>query len=165
MELLLDLAAPADTTHEAQSHYNRAIENIGRNNYRKALDHLTRAVHAVPTNPMYLSSFGFCIAYVHRDFDRAIRLCRQALKRKPLDPVLRVNLGKVYRMCGDSHLAHSEFLLAHRLDNCHPAPATELQRMGIRRPPMLPFLSRSNWCNRYLGKMRATVERGMRRAV
>ena len=49
MALALDVDAAAETTHEAQSHFNRAIENISRNNYRKALDHLTRALHAAPT--------------------------------------------------------------------------------------------------------------------
>jgi len=164
MALPLDVDAPAETTHEAQSHHNRAIENISRNNYRKAIDHLARALHASPTHPTYMSLYGYCVAYVHRDFERGIRYCRQALKLKPLDPVLRVNLGRVYRMRGDSRLAHSEFLLAHRLDNCHPAPATELQRMGIRRPPVLRFLPRSNLFNRYLGRFRASVERKLRAA-
>jgi hypothetical protein len=77
----------------------------------------------------------------------------------PNDPLGRVNLGKVFRLQGDNGAAYEEFLAAWKLDRLHPAPAAELMRMGIRRPPILPFLPRSHWLNVQLGRIRARLLR------
>ena len=147
-------------TLESQTYFNHALEQINRNNYRKALDHLMEAIQIVPGRPQYVSFFGYCIAMVHHDYQRAVRLCRQAAVALPMDPALHVNLGKVLRLQGDNAAAHRAFLDAWKASNKRDAlAAAELTRMGVRRPPFLPFLSRSNWCNKYLGMIRATVER------
>ena len=157
MALALDWQGGA--TLESQALYNLALEKISRNKFREALDHLIDALRIAPKNPLYLSYFGYCIAQVQGDFDRAIRHCKQALDVLPLDPILNVNLGKVYRLRGDNLTAHRVFLNAFQINRHHPSPAAELTRMGIRRPPVIPFLSRSHWCNRYLGMVRANFER------
>ena len=41
----------------------------------------------------------------------------------------------------------------------HYPAAADLTRMGIRRPPFIRFLSRSNLVNIYLGMLRASLER------
>lgn len=157
MALALDRHGGA--TLESQSLYNLAIEKINRNKFREALDHLIDALRIAPKNPLYLSYFGVCIAQVQGDFDRALRHCKQALDVLPLDPVLNVNLGKVYRLRGDNFNAHRIFVTAFQINKNHPSPAAELTRMGIRRPPVIPFLPRSNWANRHLGRLRAHFER------
>jgi hypothetical protein len=77
----------------------------------------------------------------------------------PKDPIGRVNLGKVFRLQGDNASAYEEFLAAWQLDKLHPAPAAELTRMGIRRPPVFRFLPRSHWANIYLGRLRSYLLR------
>lgn len=146
-------------TAESEAHYHLAIEKINRSNFKEAHQHLVEALRVAPMNPVYLSYYGLCLANVGGDYKSAIRACRQAAKAMPRDPVIRVNLGRVYRLKGDIGSAHREFLTAHRLDKQHPAPAAELTRMGVRRPPVIPFLPRSNWCNRYLGRLRAAIFR------
>ena len=148
-----------DNTLESQALYNLALERMTRNNYRKALDYLLRSLQIAPGNALYLSYFGFCLAQVSRDYDRAIKHCKQAVNAAPTDPVPYVNLGKVYRLRGDNASAYDVFQRAWTIDKRHPSTATELTRMGIRRRPFLPFLSRSNWFNRYLGMWRASLER------
>jgi Flp pilus assembly protein TadD len=147
------------STLESQSFYNRALEKIARNRHREALNHMLDAVRIAPDNPLYLSYFGYCLALVEHDFDRATRYCQQAKDAMPLEPITYVNLGKVYRLKGDNGSAYKEFLAAWELDKRHAVTASELTRMGIRRPPFIPFLPRSNWCNRYLGMLRAMLER------
>lgn len=148
-----------NSTHESQTRYAHALERINRSDFRKAMHLLVEALQIAPDNPHYLSYFGLCIANVERDFPRAIRYCREALDRLPTDPILYVNLGKVYRLRRDNATAHSVLLKAWSINKRHPAVATELVRMGIRRRPFVPFLSRSHWVNKYFGMLRATLER------
>lgn len=152
------------STLESQSLYNLAMEKSRRNHYKDALVHLGEAVRIAPGNPYYRSFFGYCLAQSEGDLDRALRFCRDAVNSRPMDPELHLNLGRVHKLKGDNASAYKAFVNAWKVCKGHPQAAAELTRMGVRRPPVLPFLSRSNWCNKYLGVIRATVERKMSNA-
>jgi Flp pilus assembly protein TadD len=152
------------STHESQALFNRAQEQISRNRFREALHHLRQALDIAPYNPHYLSLYGFCLAKERETYDTAIELCRRALRLKPSDPDLLVNLGRVLRLSGDKPEAHGTFLKAWEKRKGHSGAATELSRMGVRRRPVLPFLPRSHWSNKYLGILRARIERMFQRA-
>jgi Flp pilus assembly protein TadD len=147
------------TTSESRTLYDLAMEKIKRNHFKEALIHLGAAIRIAPTTPFYRSYFGYCLAQVEGDFERAVQYCRQASDSRPLDPELHVNLGRVYRLKGDNAAAHSAFVQAWHLCKGHPAAAAELTRMGIRRPSVLGFLPRSHFVNRFLGVLRAKYER------
>lgn len=146
-------------THESNVLFNRAIEMLNRNRAQQARKHLEQALQICPQHPAYLSMYGLCVAIDSEDFDAARRICEKAVKINPDDPINRVNLGKVFRLQGDNASAYEEFLAAWQLDKLHPAPAAELTRMGIRRPPVLRFLPRSHWANVQLGRLRSYVLR------
>jgi len=148
-------------THESKVLFNQALEMLSRSHVRGAIKHLEEALQISPNNAAYLSHYGLCVAMEREDYDAAVKLCERALKIDPKDVVSRVNLGKVYRMQGDNSSAYEEFLRAWRADKSHPAPASELTRMGIRRPPLVRFLSRSHWLNVKLGRLRAKLNRGL----
>jgi tetratricopeptide (TPR) repeat protein len=154
-------AATLSETHESKVLFNQALEMLSRSHIRGAIKHLEEALQISPNNAAYLSHYGLCVAIDREDFDAAVKLCERALKIDPKDVVSRVNLGKVYRMQGDNSAAYDEFLRAWKADKSHPGPASELSRMGIRRPPIVPFLSRSHWLNVRLGRLRARLNRGM----
>ncbi|MDH3197309.1 MAG: tetratricopeptide repeat protein [Candidatus Krumholzibacteria bacterium] len=154
-------AASLSETHESKVLYNQALEMLSRSHIRGAIKHLEEALQISPNNATYLSHYGLCVAIDREDYDAAVKLCERALKIDPKDVVSRVNLGKVYRMQGDNTAAYDEFLRAWKADKSHPAPASELSRMGIRRPPIVPFLSRSHWLNVKLGRLRARLNRGL----
>jgi len=146
-------------THESNVLYNRAIEMLNRNRPAAARKHLEQALQICPQNPEYLSLYGLVIAIDTEDFESARRICDKAVRMSPQDPQTRVNLGKVFRLQGDNSAAYEEFLSAWQLDKLHPAPAAELTRMGIRRPPVLRFLPRSHWANIFLGRLRSRLLR------
>lgn len=153
------IADRAEGTMESQGMYNLALEQINRNNYRKALALLGEALRIAPQNPLYLSYFGLCMAYSDRGFDQAVRHCRQAVRVRPGDPVTWLNLGRVYRVQGHNQMAYDTLQKAWLVQKNHPGVAAELTRLGIRRPPFLRFLPRSHWLNRHLGRIRAVLER------
>jgi Flp pilus assembly protein TadD len=149
----------AASTHESQALFNLAQEKMNRSRFRDAIRHLREALAIAPDNPTYLSTYGYCLARENEAFSTAVNLCRRAVKLKPGDPDLLVNLGRVLRLSGDKNNAHLAFLEAWERKKGHVGAATELRRMGVRRPPVLPFLSRSNPINKYLGMVRARLER------
>ena len=146
-------------THESNAMFNRAIEMLNRNRVTAARKQLETALQICPQHPSYLSLYGLCVAVEGEDYESARRLCEKAVRMSPSDPLSRVNLGKVLRLQGDNGAAYAEFLGAWKLDKQHPAPAAELSRMGIRRPPVIAFLPRSHWLNVRLGKVRARLLR------
>jgi Flp pilus assembly protein TadD len=151
------------STHESQALFNRAQEQINRNRHREALHHLRKALEISPYNPHYLSLYGYCLAKERETYDTAIDLCKRALRLKPSDADILVNLGRVQRLSGDNSNAHGTFLRAWEKKKGHSGAATELSRMGVRRRPVLPFLPRSHWSNKYLGMLRAKIERFFQR--
>jgi tetratricopeptide (TPR) repeat protein len=146
-------------THESNVLFNRAVEMMNRNRAGAARNHLEMALQICPQHPTYLSLYGLCVAIDSEDYEAARKICEKAVRMSPEDPLSRVNLGKVLRLQGNNAAAYAEFIGAWRLDRQHPAPASELSRMGIRRPPVLAFLPRSHWVNVRLGKLRARVLR------
>ncbi len=146
-------------THESNALFNRAIEMLNRNRVDAARKSLESALQICPQHPAYLSMYGLCVAIDSEDYESARRICEKAVKMSPGDPQSRVNLGKVFRLQGDNASAYEEFLAAWQLDKLHPAPAAELTRMGIRRPPVLKFLPRSHWANIFLGRLRSQLLR------
>lgn len=151
------------STLESQALFNQAIEYMNRNRYKRAIALLKEALHIAPDNPYYLSYLGLSAAYVGEDYDAAITLCRRALSLCPGDASIHVNLGKAYKLKGDVQSAYSTFLDAWRRNKEHPAPAAELSRLGIRRPPVLTFLDRSHALNKHLGILRSKLERLLRK--
>jgi len=146
-------------THESEVLFNQAMELSSRNHLDAAMKRLEEALEISPNNALYLSHYGLCVAMVREDFQAALKLCERSVKMEPKNPINRVNLGKVYRLLGDNSKAYRSFLMAWKTDKTHPSAASELSRMGIRRPPVLTFLSRSHWLNRRLGVLRARMER------
>ena len=146
-------------THESNVLFNRALELLNRNKVEAARKQLEMALQICPQQPSYLSLYGLCVAVESEDYESARKICEKAVRMSPSDPLNRVNLGKVLRLEGNTGAAYGEFLAAWKLDRMHPAPASELSRMGIRRPPVLRFLPRSHWVNIRLGKLRASMIR------
>jgi Flp pilus assembly protein TadD len=137
-----------------------SLEKMWRSHAAEARLDLERALAASPEDPHLLSCYGLCVAGLG-EVDRGIGLCERALRFHPDDMRLRLNLGRAYRLAGDNRAAHRSFLRAWRQNKRDPAPAAELARMGVRRPPLLRFLPRQHWCNRTLGRLRAQLWRAL----
>ncbi len=148
-------------THESDVLYSQAMELLSRNHMREAMKRFEEALQISPNNAVYMSHYGVCVAIEKEDIVAARKLCERAVKMDPKNPVARVNLGKVLRLDGDNERAHKTFIQAWKADKTHPAAAAELSRMGIRRPPVFSFLSRTHWLNKKFGVLRAKIERSM----
>jgi tetratricopeptide (TPR) repeat protein len=101
----------------------------------------------------YLSYYGLCLGHATDQVDEAEEICRRAARREFYNPDLYLNLGRVYLLGGKRAAAHRAFVSGLRLQSDHPGLRGAVIDMGLRRRPVLPFLSRANPLNRLLGRL------------
>jgi len=120
----------------------------------QALLHARRALGIAPKNPFYLSYTGLLAALSEQRFGDAETLCREAIEMRHNHAQLYLNLAEVYQSAGRTqeaiHVLEKGLVSAGRDFRIRRA----LQKMGVRREPVLTFLHRSHPLNRTLGKWR-----------
>jgi tetratricopeptide (TPR) repeat protein len=140
-------------TFESQELFRRAEVNIQRRNFDKAKELLGEALKISPDNPFYLSYYGLCAGMIG-DLTEGEKLCRKAAKLSPVSPIILVNHGRILLEQGFRKEAREQFSRAYELDNTNSAAALELSGMGVRRQPVISFLSRNNPLNKAFGMLR-----------
>jgi tetratricopeptide (TPR) repeat protein len=133
----------------AQIKYDQAQEELGKNNVLAALVCMEIATHCW-NNPLWYSCLGYCIANQRGNLTRAFELCRTAIEHDRGNPLHYLYLGKVYLHAGEKDKALQAFQQGMNLGG-----TLELERIlesfGVRKSPVIPFLSRDNLLNKFLG--------------
>ncbi|HXX58333.1 MAG TPA: hypothetical protein VEI96_10070 [Thermodesulfovibrionales bacterium] len=129
--------------------FEKGLQALARNDTLAALAYFERAVH-VEDRPLYSSHLAFCIAKERGQYQLAVTLCEKAIAKEPRSSVHRLNLGRIYVIAKKKSDAIRTFRegLQHEKN---PQIIEELDRLGTRKPPVIPFLKRENIINKYLG--------------
>jgi tetratricopeptide (TPR) repeat protein len=100
--------------------------------------------------PLACSSLAFCMAKVRGHYNEAILLARKALDIEPDNPVHYKNLGRILLLSGDNEqgiqMLRQGLQYGERL-----SIVQELEKLGIRKPPIFKSLPRSHPINKCLG--------------
>jgi tetratricopeptide (TPR) repeat protein len=123
--------------------------------FRKAID-LQKQHGARRLDMRYLSYYGLSLARAGLSKRIAVQACRTAAKKNGDDPVLHLNLGRVYLICGNLPHAFRSFEKGLALAPDNRPLRKELTRIERRRPPVISFLSRSHPVNHWLGRVTAS---------
>jgi tetratricopeptide (TPR) repeat protein len=107
---------------EAGEFYRRGLEALERDQTVAALSWFEKAIEK-ERSPAALSFFAYCIAQQRGQYKKAVSLCLEAIK--------------AFRE-GMHHESNAQII-------------QELERLGLRNPPVIPFLKRNNPLNKYLG--------------
>jgi len=102
------------------------------------------------------SFYGLCVAMVRRHYAEAVQYCNLSLKSQFMDPDHLANLALVYLERNDRGSAIENLHAGLRIQPNNPRILGILNDIGTRRPPVIPFLSRSNPLNVWLGRRRAS---------
>ena len=86
-------------------------------------------------------------------------MCRAAIVKNYFYPDLFCNLGKIYLLAGQREKAYYILNEGLKLDSANRDLHAELEKMGIRKPPVFPFLNRNHTLNCIAGKLRHWLER------
>ncbi len=101
--------------------------------------------------PMYLSYLGLITALAEKRYRYGATICEKAIKKEFFNPVFYLNLGKVYAAGGYKLKAIDAFNKGLKMDGNHNEIIDELKKMGLRRKPVVPFLTRTHALNKHLG--------------
>lgn len=115
---------------------------LARTCFEQALD--------LDRNPEVFSYLALCQAKTRGNFSDAIKMAEEAVATSPDDPLMYLNLAKIYILAGKKELAMKMLRdgVQHDTENQN---RRELERQGNRKPPVFPALSRSHPLNKYLG--------------
>jgi len=127
----------------------KGVAALDDGNTLVALLHFDEAAKTSPT-PVVLSYLGYCLAREHRQMQKGLSLCLNALQSDPNNPLFYLNLGRVYLLAGHKTKAISTFRRGLRQGR-NPQIIEELKRLGLRGTPAFPSLSRNNPLNKYYG--------------
>lgn len=136
------------------------IEHCRAGRWDKGVEYLsyvaTRESTGLKEAGLFLSYLGCGMARRGRH-EQGLALCRRAVEVEFYQPENWVNLANVLLQREDRAEAIRAVQQGLELDP-NFAPLVELHAsLGMRRPPVLGFLERSNPVNRFLGLLRSTV--------
>jgi cytochrome c-type biogenesis protein CcmH/NrfG len=105
-------------------------------------------------DPGVLSRLGLTLVLVAHDEYKGVAFCEEAVKRggETADSLYR--LARVYHATYQKERAFRSIRRGLALDPGHEGLLALLEQMGVRRKPVIPFLPRSNFLNKFLGKLR-----------
>ncbi len=138
--------------NDMKSLINKGIELIEKEQYSEALIIFEEKL-AFTKDPTAMSYYALCLAVVEKNFEHAMSLSMMAIKRDDKNPVMYLNLGKIFILNDQKTLAIRVFMKGLRLDKRHEELIQEIKKVGIRRSPVLNFLPRNNIVNRIFGKL------------
>jgi tetratricopeptide (TPR) repeat protein len=143
-----------DATFTAEEQFRRGRALLAEARDPEALECFRSAHQIDRANPRYRSFYGLGLALVERRFEKALELCRSGAKEEFFNPELYHNLARVHMAFGFKSEAIRYLRRGLMIDPANQALATDLERLGRRRMPVLQFLPRNHPVNRWLGRMR-----------
>jgi hypothetical protein len=103
---------------------------------------------------LFYSYLGYGIALRQRRVQEGLRLCRHSVKVQFYEPENYVNLVRTLLLAGDRPGAVRAVLDGLKVDHQNGELLGLHKELGIRKSPVLPFLSRTNPLNQFLGRLR-----------
>jgi tetratricopeptide (TPR) repeat protein len=123
--------------------------DIGANDYDAALARL-ESIPDLQRTPSAMSAYALCNAELKGDFKKSVNICHEAIKREPKNSEHYFRQGRILLLAGRKKDAIWVLRMGLRHGR-HRGIIELLGSLGIRRPPPIPLLPRSNPLNKYLG--------------
>lgn len=137
---------------------NRGIDYCRRGDWQSGLRELGRLTEGgQPVDGLpgrFYSYLGYGLALVDRKVREGIKLCRHSVKVGIYEPDNYVNLARTYLLARDRSGAVRAIREGLRIDPNNAALRALRKELGVRKSPVLSFLSRDNPLNVALGRLR-----------
>ena len=143
----------------AESRFRRGREALDEGRGLEALAlfeaalELERRHGAIRPQARYLSFYGLTLALEGGRIREGLGFCKRAIPEEFYNPELYWNYGRVLMAAGRKKEAHDVLRKGQILQPSHAGIAKDLDKLGRRRRPMIPFLSRSHPFNVALGRL------------
>jgi hypothetical protein len=139
----------------------RAVELCRRDEWGKALPLLKQVQESGRSGlpPLFYSYLGHAIARVERRVEDGLQLCQQAVKMEFYQPEHFLNLARTQVLAEDRAAAVRALQKGLKLDPKNRGLLALQRELGVRQALVLPFLSRGNIFNHFLGRVRHLLAR------
>ncbi|GAO04443.1 hypothetical protein [Anaeromyxobacter sp. PSR-1] len=118
-----------------------------------------RAHRRDPRDARAMSWYGVTLVLVEKNSNLGVTLCDQALRATGPEPELLLNQARVHLALNQRERAVRAILRGLELWPRDASLCMARDTIGIRRPPVIGFLSRNNPLNRFLGRIRHKWQR------
>lgn len=130
----------------------QAIQLTREGQYSSALDAFDKDI-LFTHYPLALSCYALSLAAVDANYERAVSLCVVASEKEFYNPEIYCNLGRILLLTGQKTSAIKAFRKGLKFDAGNAGIRSELAKLGLRKKPVLAFLPRQNFINRFFGKI------------
>jgi len=144
-------AAENAPARDSRKLFKEGLDLINQGYSKEAVKSLEKALELGEKNSACLSFLGLAIARSGGSLLRAEELCLNAVTVEFYWPQFYVNLAAVYFIWGKKSKAVRVLKKGLKVDHDNEAILKELQKIGMRKAPLLPCVSRANPINKYLG--------------
>lgn len=148
---------------DPERHYRCGLGLLTQGRYADAAVHFHAAMlaeqeaGAVRPQMRYRSYYSLSRSLSGRLRPEELKLCEQAAAADAFDPILQLNLGKVYLRAGKTTRALQAFRRGLSLDPENAELRTMLARTDRRARPVVGGLDRDHPLNRALGRWRVRI--------
>ncbi|MBW6508617.1 MAG: hypothetical protein K0A94_03630 [Desulfuromonadales bacterium] len=109
--------------------------------------------HNIPEVRSYLA---YCLAKSQGRTQVAAKTCIESIRREPDNPTHYLLLGRIHLLTDDKDKAVQVLRQGAKI-NKDPRLLNEINKMGLRKPPVMTGLKRNHPLNRFLGKLLARL--------
>jgi len=107
-----------------------------------------------PESSVSLSYAGLLACMKDRQASKGLQFCQEAVRRDPGEALCHLNLSKIYFTVGDRYQCVRSLHRGLKIRSPYrPLLMGFYRTIGLRRKPVLPFLSRNNVLNNLLGRL------------
>jgi len=148
----------------SERHFKVGLDLFARGRYADAAVRFQAAIvseqqgQVLRPQMRYRSYFGLSRALSRGAKLEDLKLCEMAAEADHFDPILQLNLGRVYLRAGKTTRALQTFRRGLRLDPNHQELIAAFSRADRRRKPVIAGLGRDHSFNRSLGRLRARFQ-------
>ena len=142
---------------EAEKEFKEGMTQYQAGYYARGLTHIQKAAELDAQNPTYLSYTALLVALAHKNYEAAEQLGHAALRMKRNETQMYLNLAEIYLKAGEKEEAVETLQVGLTYTKQDVKLKRALRKLGIRRPPVIPFLERKHFLNRYLGRARHRI--------
>lgn len=150
-----------DERDRTAEEFRQAVSLCRDGRWREGYDRLAAVARALEKSVkmpgLFYSFLGAAMARCEGRKKEGLELCRYAVKLDPRQPDNYLNLASLYLMHGRRLPAVRALDRGLALSPRHEGLLALRTEIGIRRPPLIPFLSRDNVLNVLGGRLRHSL--------
>lgn len=137
-------ASPEELYRKGKQALQRKLYFLARHCFEQAIGQ--------QDSPDLSSHLAFSLVKSGGDQAHALRLAEKAVAAEPNNPIFLLNLGRVQILAGNKAVGLETLRKGAQIGG-GPDFYNELNKWGVRRPPIFRSLPRSHPCNKYLGML------------